>query len=214
MKVTKRDLILIIVLVYIVVAVCGAMFLIKPQIEDKQKFEAELEQVQQEKALKDKTIASIPALEKTIEELTVEIDELSANFYEYRDNPEVHIQTLIQAEINSLTKLNDLSIVAPEISATTKTVTDADPNANTEIDVPEGAQVIKNDPAQPVEILSTDVTITLEGSIDNLLTFADQIQQLKNVIEFNSVYVESKDQNNANNDVFVGTYVLSFTSVF
>ena len=214
MKVTKRDLILIIVLVYIVIVVCGAMFLIKPQFENKQKFEAELEQVQTEKQQKDITIASIPALEKSVADLTTEIDELSANFYEYRDNPEVHIQTLIQAEINSLTKLNDLSIIAPEFSATTKTVTDAEADENTEIDIPDGAQVIKNDPAQPVEILSTDVTITLEGSIDNLLAFGDQIQKLNNVIEFNSVYVESKDQNNANNDVFVGTYVLSFVSVF
>lgn len=214
MKVTKRDLILIIVLVYIVIVVCGGMFLVKPQLDNKKDYKAEYDQVFAEKQQKDAKIASIPALEKGIENLITEIDELKANFYEYRENPEVHIQTLIQAEVNSLTKLNDLTIVAPEITATTKTVTDAEPEANEGIDVPEGAQVIKNDPAQPVEILSTEVTITLEGPIENLLTFADQIQQLNNVIEFNSVYVESKDQEDTSNVVYLGTFVLSFTSVF
>lgn len=214
MKVTKKDLILLIVLVYIIIVVCGGMFLVKPQLDEKQDCEAEYEQVFEEKKQQDNKIKQNPKLEEAIEKLTVEIEALKTNFYEYRENPEVHIQTLLQAEINSLTKLNDLAIVAPEITATTKTVTDADPNANPDIDVPDGAQEIKNDPAQPVEILSTDVTIVLEGSIDNLLAFADQIQQLNTVIEFNSVYVESKEQENANNDVFVGTFVMSFVSVF
>lgn len=214
MKVTKRDLILLVVLVYIIVVVCGVMFLVKPQLENKEKYDNEYDQIVFDKGQKDNNIAQIPSLEKKIGELKEEINTLKTNFYEYRENPELHIQTLITAELGSATKLNDLTIVAAEVPTAAKTVTDSNTQENPDIDVPEDSKTIANDEAQPVQIVSTDVTIKVEGSVDNLLAFAEQIQNLKNVIEFNSVYIESKDAQDASNVVYIGTYVLSFVSVF
>lgn len=234
MKIKKNELIIVFVLVYLFVAICGWNFLIRPQSNRASELSDQLKAKETEKITSDQKVKSIPNIEKKIQETIDQINQLSGNFFPKTANPELHIDNLFGMERSAGVKLVSLDVVAVDdedlsdefiqnsgndstanasAQDTTTEQVDAEGNAANAEQADNTVTAAKADDnvyTNPVlkKLSVTKATITINGSMFDIIEFADKIQLRKNVIEFQAVSVEQDEESNGYN----ATYSLSFVS--
>ncbi len=233
MKIKKNELIIVFVLVYLFVAICGWNFLIKPQNRRASDLSDQLQAKQSEQQLSDQKVNSIPSMKETIQKTIDEINAKSARFFPKADNPELHIDSIFGMERSAGVKLTSLDVVAvdnEDLSDEFIQNSGNDSNANAsaqdttteQVDAagnPTNTEQADNTAAagqaedslltNPVlkKLSVTKATIAINGSMFDIIEFADKIQLKNNVIEIQAVSIE-QDENNGYN----ATYSLEFVS--
>lgn len=233
MKIKKNELIIVFVLIYLFVAICGWNFLIRPQTNRASDLSDQLEAKKAEQIASDQKVNSIPNVEKQIQATIDKINEKAGLFFPKTQNPELHIDNLFGMERGAGVKLISLDVVAVDdedlseefiqnsgenavANAAAQDTTTEQVNAegdaadeqtdNTVV----AAKAEDNQYTNPVlkKLSVTKVTITINGSMADIIDFANRIQLRKNIIEIQAVTVEQDEESSNYN----ATYSLEFVS--
>ena len=240
MKIKKNELIIVFVLVYLFVAICGWNFLIRPQSNKASELSDQLVAKQSEQQVSDQKVSAIPTIKDEINKTIEAISSTSDRFFPKTENPELHIENIFGMERNVGVKLINLEINAiadedmsddyiqqsnaaatgTEVQTTTAAATEATTEAaNGDATAAQADNTATNAAAGEDSDLTnavlkklsvTKATVTVRGSMAEVINFVGEVQNLKKVIQVEAVSVEQSDDDSSN--VYDATYTLSYVS--